>query len=116
MFRLQEVQTVDDAPQSFIGDDVCVCEFVAIDVRHESPWKIISLPPHIDLAPFVEDTKLYSGGAAVVCRRRMGVSQNSVHQKWAERYRPRPSILVVFHTLFECNANDTYLLRMTRML
>ncbi len=28
----------------------------------------------------------------------MGVSQNSVHQKSAERYRPPPSILVVFHT------------------
>ncbi len=30
----------------------------------------------------------------------MGVSQNSVHQKSAERYRPPPSILVVFHAFF----------------
>ncbi len=28
----------------------------------------------------------------------MRVSQISVYQKWAERYRPPPSILVVFHT------------------
>ncbi len=45
----------------------------------------------------------------------VGVSQNSVPHKRAERYRPPPSFLVVFHTLFECNANDTYLLRMTHV-
>ncbi len=30
----------------------------------------------------------------------MGVSQNSVPHKRAERYRPPPSILVVFHTFW----------------
>ena len=44
-----------------------------------------------------------------------GVSQNCVPHKRAERYRPPPSILVVFHTFFECNANDTYVLRMTHI-
>ena len=46
----------------------------------------------------------------------MGVSQNSVHQKWAERYKPPPSILVVFHTFWSVTPMaHKYVLRMTHI-